>query len=99
MKTYYVYIITNHTRITLYVGVTNNLERRMHEHKNSLTDGFSKKYHLYFLVYYEETNDIESAISREKQLKRWHRQWKLELITHFNPGLKDLSKDWFGIRD
>ena len=73
MKTYYVYIITNQSK-TLYIGITNNIERRMYEHKNKLVDGFSKKYNLNKIVYLEECNDIKSAILREKQLKNWHRE-------------------------
>jgi putative endonuclease len=95
MKNYYIYIITNISNSTLYIGVTNNLEKRMYQHKNKLIDGFSKKYHLVKLVYFEQTNDINSALVREKQLKNWHRQWKYNLIDEFNPDWKDLSLDWF----
>lgn len=90
MQTYYVYIITN-TKKTLYIGVTNNLERRMYEHKNKLIDGFSKRYNLNKLVYFEEFNNIESAIRREKQLKNWHREWKPNLIESINPIWEDYS--------
>lgn len=85
MKRYYVYILTNHTKTTLYVGVTNNLERRLYEHKNKLIDGFSKRYNLNKLVYYEETTSIESAIEREKQLKGYARSKKDILIITKNP--------------
>jgi len=91
-KKYYVYIITNKSNKVLYIGVTNNLERRMFEHKNKLIEGFSKKYNLNKLVYYEETTDINNAISREKQLKNWHRDWKINLINQSNPEWRDLGK-------
>ena len=87
---YYVYIISNKTNSTLYIGVTNNLKRRIYEHKNKLVDGFSKKYNLSKLVYFESTTDSYSAISREKQLKGWIRQKKIDLITSQNPEFKDL---------
>ena len=90
---YYVYILTNNTDKVLYIGVTNNLERRICEHKNKLVEGFTKKYNLNKLIYYEVTEDISSAIQREKQLKNWHRDWKINLIKGFNPGWKDLSGD------
>ena len=88
---YYVYIITNKTKSVLYIGVTNNLERRMYEHKNKLIDGFSSRYNLHSLVYYETTSDIKSAITREKQLKSWSRSKKEKLITEFNKCWEDLS--------
>ncbi|OGK42183.1 hypothetical protein A2954_04175 [Candidatus Roizmanbacteria bacterium RIFCSPLOWO2_01_FULL_37_12] len=91
---YYVYIISNYTRSVLYIGVTNNLQRRLYEHKNGLVEGFSKKYFLKYLVYFEEYKSIESAITREKQLKNWHRSWKYNLIKTKNPKLEDLSKKW-----
>ena len=95
MKNYYVYIITNFTNSTLYVGVTNNLERRLYEHKNKLIDGFSKRYNLNKLVYYEETTSIESAIEREKQLKGYARSKKDILIITKNPYWEDLSENWY----
>jgi putative endonuclease len=91
---YYVYILTNKSNKVLYIGVTNNLERRIYEHKNKMVDGFTKKYNLTKLVYLEATSDVQSAIEREKQLKNWHRDWKLNLINSFNPMWKDLSKDF-----
>ena len=94
MKDYYVYIITNYNKRTLYVGVTNSLERRMSEHKRRLVKGFSSKYRLYYLVYFEVYNDIYQAIYREKKLKAWKRAWKDRLINEFNPDWKDLSQDW-----
>lgn len=91
MNPYFVYILTNKLDNVLYIGVTNNLERRMFEHRNKMINGFTKKYNLTKLVYYEETSDIHSAIEREKQLKNWHRDWKINLIDAFNPEWKDLS--------
>jgi len=93
-KQYYVYILTNKSDNVLYVGVTNDLIHRIFEHKTKLVEGFTKKYNLQKLVYYEATNDIESAINREKQLKNWHRGWKMNLIDQFNPDWKDLSDDF-----
>jgi putative endonuclease len=87
---YYVYILTNFTNTTFYIGVTNNLERRILEHKQEVVKGFSKKYHLSKLIYYEEFPSIGDAISREKQLKNWHHDWKLNLIKNVNPKLFDL---------
>ncbi len=92
-KQYYVYILTNKSNNVLYIGVTNELVRRIFEHKSKLVEGFTKKYNLRKLVYYETTNDIESAINREKQLKNWHRDWKMNLIDQSNPEWKDLSDD------
>lgn len=83
------YILTNNSK-TLYVGVTNNFERRIYEHKHKLKDGFTKKYNLTKLVYFEMFNDINDAIKREKQLKNWHRQWKINLIESKNKEWKDL---------
>ena len=85
LRQYYVYILTNRNNNVLYIGVTNNLVRRTYEHKNKLVEGFSKRYKLIKLVYYETTGSIESAIEREKQLKNWHRDWKINLINQFNP--------------
>lgn len=85
-----VYILTNYNETTFYTGVTSDLSKRIYEHKNKLNEGFSKKYQLEKLVYYELTDSIESAIAREKQLKRWHRQWKINLIKSQNPEFIDL---------
>ena len=93
-KTCAVYIMTNYSETTLYIGVTINLQKRVWEHKNKVVEGFTKKYNVDKLVYYELTDSIESAINREKQLKRWHRQWKINLIKEMNPDFKDLSLDW-----
>ncbi len=91
MKYYYVYILASKRNGTLYTGVTNDLYRRIYEHKNSLVDGFTKKYNVKTLVYYEQTTDIESAITREKCIKKWNRNWKIKLIETNNPEWKDLS--------
>jgi putative endonuclease len=93
-KQYYVYILTNKSNNVLYIGVTNNLVRRMFEHKNKLLEGFTKKYNLTKLIYFEITEDAESAIRREKQFKNWHRDWKINLINQYNTEWKDLSEDF-----
>ena len=93
MKNYYVYIMTNMSR-TLYTGVTNDLPRRVWEHKQKLVKGFTKKYNITKLVYYEETNDVLGAIEREKQIKGWLRKKKIDLIESLNPEWKDLSEDF-----
>jgi putative endonuclease len=77
----------------LYIGVTSNLKKRVYEHKNNLTDGFTKKYHVHNLIYFETTEDINSAISRETQLKKWNRAWKIALIEKSNPTWRDLYCD------
>ncbi len=92
---YYLYMITNKKDGVLYIGVTNNLERRMLEHKNKLIKGFSSKYNLNKLVYFEIYQFINDAIRREKLMKKWKRQWKINLIVEENPNWNDLSKDWF----
>jgi len=94
LKTYYVYIMTNKSR-TLYTGVTNNLERRVYEHKNKFVAGFTSKYNITQLVYYEETNDVQVALAREKQIKGWLRSKKIALIETMNPEWRDLSLDWY----
>ena len=93
MKTYYVYILASRKRGTLYIGVTNDLIRRVYEHKNDFVEGFTKKYGVHQLVYFEQTNDIYSAMVREKQMKKWYRKWKIELIEKANPGWGDLYYD------
>ena len=93
-KTYAVYILTNYNETTFYVGVTGDLPKRIWEHKNKVVEGFTKKYNVDRLVYYEVTKDVESVLNREKQLKRWHRQWKINLIKEMNPEFKDLSENW-----
>ena len=94
MREYYVYIMTNWTR-TLYVGVTNDLVRRVYEHKQKLRDGFTKKYNITFLVYYETTGSVEAARVREKQLKGWLRARKIALIEASNHQWRDLSLGWY----
>jgi putative endonuclease len=90
-----VYILTNKGRTVLYIGVTSNIHRRMYEHKNRVYQGFTSSYNCYYLLYFEGFWSIEEAIAREKQLKRWHREWKWNLIKSVNPDLKDLSSEWF----
>ena len=89
----YVYILASKRNGTLYIGVTTDLVKRVYEHKNDLLDGFTKKYGVHTLVYYESQNNIELAIKREKQLKNWHRKWKLALIERSNPDWRDLYND------
>lgn len=91
MRHYFVYILTNKYNNVLYIGVTNNLERRIFEHKHKQIPGFTKKYNCTKLVYFEQTNDVVSAIAREKQLKNWHRDWKKNFISEFNPNWDDLA--------
>ncbi len=91
---YFVYLLTNWDDSVLYIGVTSNLPRRLYEHRNGLADGFTKKYNVHKLVYFEQTNDVYSALSREKQLKKWSRKKKNDLIQSTNPTWRDLSKDW-----
>lgn len=93
-KKYYVYIMTNKSR-TLYTGVTGDLLRRVYEHKNKLIKGFTSKYNIQYLVYYEMTSSIDSAIEREKQIKGWLRAKKIALVDSLNPEWKDLSDEWF----
>lgn len=90
MKGGYVYIMSNENRTTFYIGVTNNLKIRIDDHKNGIGSDFTTKYQLKDLVYYEDYPDIYQAIDREKQLKRWHRQWKINLIKSKNPEMIDL---------
>jgi putative endonuclease len=92
-KEYYVYMISNYNRSVLYIGVTNNLVRRIDEHRVGLADGFTKRYKCKYLLYFETTNNIEAAILREKQLKNWRRDKKDRLILTSNPGKKDLSTE------
>ncbi|MBQ2941523.1 MAG: GIY-YIG nuclease family protein [Clostridia bacterium] len=92
---YYVYMITNKNNKVLYTGVTNDLKRRIYEHKNRLVEGFSSKYNLTKLVYYNETSDIKEAIAFEKKIKGWLRAKKDALINEINPEWDDLSKGWY----
>ena len=94
MSNYFVYILSNSTNVALYVGVTNNLERRLWEHKNHADpNSYTARYHINKLIYYEVTISIESAITREKQIKSWSREKKNRLIESTNPGWKDLSEE------
>ena len=93
-KEYFVYIMTNKSQ-TLYTGVTNDLIRRVYEHKNKLVKGFTSKYNIQYLVYYETTSSIYSALEREKQIKGWTRSKKITLIKSLNPEWKDLSEEWY----
>lgn len=90
MKQYYIYILTNKKDGVLYIGVTNDLTRRVWEHKQKIVEGFSRKYQCKNLVYYETAIDINSAITREKQIKKWKREWKIRLIEKDNPDWNDL---------
>ena len=90
---YYVYILASKRNGTLYIGSTSNLVKRIYEHKNDLVDGFTKKYGVRTLVYYETTSDVHGAITRERQLKKWKRMWKIELIKKQNPEWRDLYFD------
>ena len=92
-NTYYVYILASRKNGTLYIGVTNDLLKRVYEHRQNIVEGFTKKYNVHMLVYFEQTNDIESAIIKEKQMKKWERQWKIDLIEEKNPEWKDLYFD------
>ncbi|MBK7678350.1 MAG: GIY-YIG nuclease family protein [Chitinophagaceae bacterium] len=94
MGYYSVYIVSNLARTVFYIGMTNNLERRIIEHRNNEGSAFTSKYKCHYLVYYEDYTDVNNAISREKQLKNWERKWKIELIRKENPELIDLAKDW-----
>lgn len=96
MRQYFVYILTNFTRSTLYIGVTNDLVIRMEEHRSGKIEGFTKRYNVKYLVYFEEGDDIREAIYREKKLKKWNRAWKERLINETNPEWKDLSREWLG---
>jgi putative endonuclease len=95
MKQGFVYIMSNKNRTTLYIGVTNNIERRVLEHKASCGSVFTSKYNLFDLLYWEKIDGMMRAIDREKQLKNWHSDWKWNLIKEENPTLVDLAKDWF----
>ena len=95
MAEYYVYIMTNPAR-TLYTGITNDLQRRVHEHKQKTVEGFTKRYNLTTLAYHEATTDVHSAIRREKQIKGWVRRKKAALIESVNPEWRDLADGWYG---
>ena len=92
-KIYYIYILASQRNGTLYIGITNDLIRRVKEHRKGSIEGFTKEYNVHILVYHEQTENIESAITREKQLKKWKRDWKIRLIEEKNPQWRDLYKD------
>lgn len=92
-RSYYVYLLASRRKGTLYVGVTNDLSKRVWQHKQDLVDGFTKKYGVKSLVWFEQTESIESAIVREKQIKKWNRDWKVELIEKTNPQWRDLYEE------
>ena len=89
-RTFYVYILASQKNGTLYIGVTNNLWRRVEEHAFEVQEGFTQKYHVHKLVYFEEYVDIRQAIQREKRMKKWKREWKIKLVEETNPGWRDL---------
>ena len=91
---YFVYSLSNWNDSVVYIGVTSNLPKRLYEHRNGLADGFTKKYNVHKLVYFEQTSDVYSALSREKQLKNWSRSKKNFLVEQQNPAWRDLSLDW-----
>ncbi len=92
-KQYYVYLMASRKNGTLYVGVTNDLVRRTYEHRENIIEGFTKKYGVHMLVYYEVHRDVSEALLREKRIKKWERKWKLQLINEVNPKWKDLYDD------
>ena len=94
MKNYYVYIMTSPSG-TLYTGMNSNLVRRVYEHKQRLVDGFTKKYNVTRLAYYEQTSDVQTALAREKEMKKWRRSKKIALIKSINPKWQDLSAGWY----
>ncbi|MFA5175607.1 MAG: GIY-YIG nuclease family protein [Patescibacteria group bacterium] len=96
-RKFYAYILSNKKNGTLYIGITNNLIRRIYEHKNNLVEGFTKKYNVHNLVFYEQYDNINDAISREKQMKKWNRKWKIELIEKDNPNWRDLYEELYPI--
>lgn len=91
-RCYYVYLLTNWNNGVMYVGVTNDLRRRVYEHQNKLVKGFTEKYNVHKLVYYEQTSDVLTALAREKEIKKWRREKKDNLVIGFNPEWNDLSK-------
>ncbi|MDO8443253.1 MAG: GIY-YIG nuclease family protein [bacterium] len=93
MNSYYVYIMASKRNGTLYIGITNDLLTRVEQHKSDIIEGFTKRYKVHTLVYFEQTSDVKAAISREKQIKKWHRAWKLKLIESKNPNWKDLYEE------
>ena len=93
-RRYYVYLLTNWNNRVMYVGVTNNIARRIYEHKYKLVQGFTAKYNVNKLVYFEETGDVVTALAREKEIKKWRREKKDNLVISMNPEWADLSTEW-----
>jgi putative endonuclease len=93
-RNYYVYLLTNSNNKVMYVGMTNDLERRIYEHKNKLIKGFTEKYNINKLVYFEQTQDVLASIAREKEIKKWRREKKNQLVNLMNPKWEDLSSKW-----
>jgi len=91
---YHVYLLTNWNNKVMYVGVTSDLKRRLFEHRNKSVEGFTAKYNIHKLVYYEATSDVQSAIAREKEIKKWRREKKNRLVERINPDWRDLSAGW-----
>ena len=91
---YHVYLLTNWNNKVMYVGVTSDLKRRLFEHRNKSVEGFTAKYNVHKLVYYEATSDVQSAIAREKEIKKWRREKKNRLVERINPDWRDLSAGW-----
>ena len=89
-----VYILSNYARTVFYIGMTNNIETRVWQHRNNEGGVFTSEYKCHYLMYYEDYTDVNNAIAREKQLKNWQRNWKIDLIKKENPDLIDLAKDW-----
>ena len=96
---FYIYILASKKDGVLYTGVTNDLTRRVCEHKNGINDGFSRKYHVHRLVYFEQYYNVQSAIAREKCIKKWNRQWKIRLIEEHNPEWGDLAEGILGLEE
>ena len=99
MRKGFVYILSNQHHTTFYIGVTSDIKRRILEHKTGKGSAFTKKYNLTMLMYYEKIEGMDECINREKQLKNWHRDWKINLIREFNPEMKDLAADWFILKE
>ncbi|MEI8114742.1 MAG: GIY-YIG nuclease family protein [Bacteroidia bacterium] len=95
MRKGFVYILSNQNRTTFYTGVSNAIKRRALEHKTGIGSAFTKKYNLVDLVYFEKIEGLEECIQREKQLKNWHREWKINLVKEDNPEMLDLAKEWY----
>jgi putative endonuclease len=93
-KTYFTYLLTNDRHSVLYIGMTNDLQRRIREHRQGKVEGFTKQYNVKKLLWFEEYGEVRDAIRREKQLKNWRRQWKWDLVREANPELRDLAGDW-----